>query len=476
MPRPRTPYDTNELEIVKNNLSGILTRESKDITNWIRKDCPHEIRKLAEVFKLAASELHHKWQAAVLAQIPVSAVVEEPDDVLYIKPSSTASMRYLSREPLSDGYELQQVHTRQILLESLLEHMPLLCQRHYSPMLRWVAYNKHGNAAIELYPQSSDTAFGYNLSILEELQIKQLNQYVANWRAEINWPESESTPFEVTQECSLAALNHLRGVVARWYQEGESMDRLPESMLARVSANLSVNRALLELAAMDACGIESAFMSEKILYKLNLHGVVEVPPIINDCSPEEYDDLLRKVLTSWLGYGGSMLQQDTLLDRPMSKSDIDTVVLWSLLLQETYIKDQSTIVGGEAAYSTHGSTCNRFIFAVVMVGAFYCKTRVANEFSGHSNSTYAVFPDRGDAIRCNGQQPPAHAAHILIQAYSQIFYANSGWGLRAERVSEYAKLAHIKRAHSQTLLYFAVKNRTSRELLMLHKKLEYCRG
>ncbi|MBL8499518.1 MAG: hypothetical protein JNL77_02870 [Nitrosomonas sp.] len=475
MPRSRANYQTSELELVKNKLPDILTREPDGISTWVRKNYSAEILPLARVFNLAASKLHHKWQTAVLAQVPLSAWVSGPGDVLHIRPSSVASMRYLSHELQDARHELQQVRTRQELLEQLLEKMVPKCRNAYRPMLRWVEYNKLGDPSVARYPLSSDSAFGYNLLVLENLMDNTLHDYEKNWCRENNWPKNKSVPNEVVRKYSLDALQHLESKVQEWCKDSASLNNVPESLLAIISANLSVNRALLELAAIEARGMEAMGMNEQFLRELNRQEVMEVPREIVDCGPEECDLYLKEVLTSWFGHGGSMLQSGSFFQRPMNSSDINMVVLWSRQLQQMYILERGGRGGPETARRNHGGPGNRFIFSMVMAGAFYCNASTDYEFTGHSNPTYAVFPDRGKVASGNRQTPPTHAANFFMQAYGQVFFANFDWDLRFERVREYAETASIKRSCAQLLLRFAVKKRTSRELLALHQHLQRLR-
>lgn len=477
MPRSRANYQTSELELVKNKLPDILTMKPDLISDRLRKNYSAEILPLAEVFNLAASELHHKWQAAVLAKVPLSDWVSGPGDILHIRPSSGASMRYLSHKLQEAPNELlQQVRTRQVLLEQLLEKMRTPCQIAYRPMLQWVEYDKLGDSSIARYPLSSDSAFGYNLLVLENLMDNTLHDYEKDWCRENNWPENESVPNEVVRKCSLDALQHLKSKVQEWWKDSAaSPNNVPESLLAITSANLSVNRALLELAAIEARGMEAMGMNEQFLCELNRKKVFEVPRGIVDCGPEECGHYLREVLTSWFGHGGSMLQSGTFFQRPMNRSDINMVVLWSRQLQQMYIQERGGRGGPETARRIHGNPGNRFIFSMVMAGAFYCNASTAYEFTGHSNSTYAVFPDRLQVAKGKRETPPTHAANFFMQAYGQVFFANSDWDLRFERVREYAETSSIKRSCEQLLLRFAVKDRTSQELLVLHNHLQRLR-
>ncbi len=48
-------------------------------------------------------------------------------------------------------------------------------------MLRWVDYDKLGDPSVARF-LSSDSAFGYNLLLLENLMMEQLRLYDENWR------------------------------------------------------------------------------------------------------------------------------------------------------------------------------------------------------------------------------------------------------------------------------------------------------
>jgi hypothetical protein len=104
-----------------------------------------------------------------------------------------------------------------------------------------------------------------------------------------------------------------------------------------------------------------------------------------------------------------------------------------------------------------------------MVAAFYKGARTVREFKGHSNATYAVFPSRNDLAKGLRDSPPAHTSELLQQAYGQIYFANDGWNLLAKGIRVYAQNRSIVRAHAEHLLFYAVKGRTSRQLLTLHQ-------
>lgn len=473
MPRPRAQYGTSELELLKRNLPDILTIEQDALSTLLRQH-PDEVNTVFDVFMSVSDQLHHKWQDVVLAKVPVSSWTPGPGNTLHISPSRSASLRYLAREALPAEKSLKLVQARRALLEGLLTQMDTSSRLAYRSMLRWVDADKFGAAEVSQFPLSSDSAFGYNLVFLENLLSEQIFIYDQNWRKEEKLAVDEATPCVVTHASSLMALEHLGSIIEGWLAEADDLpSTVPESLLARISANLSVNRALLELAATEALGLEAAQMNVPFLDELNRHGVTTVPATTLDCSPDEAEQCLRNQLTSWFAHGGSLVSSSDYFNRYMTNSDIEMVVSWSQKLQQQYVSSRGRQGGLERAQEAHSNPGNRFIFAMAMVAAFYCKTRTAHELTGNSNSTYAVFPVRGKTANDKQHEPPPHAAQLLLQAYGQMFFANSEWNLHAEQVREYAETTSVKRSHVQQLLSFAVKNRTSRELLALHTNLQH---
>ncbi|EEA03465.1 conserved hypothetical protein [Burkholderia sp. H160] len=425
------------------------------------------------MFRTVFSEVH-LWQAAVLAQVPETAWVEGPRGVPQIRPEKVASMRFLSLEvPDEDAeQELAQVRTRRFLFEKLLDAMPAASKLAYRNMVRWVDYKEHPDPNVRKFPLSSDSAFGYNLLKLESLMADRLRFHETKCRDMLGLADSQTTPAKVTFECLRAAEDDMRYFIQRWSLANDSEELVPECLLAQVSANLSANRALLELAAMEARGKEAEELCVSFLRELNRQGLTSIPEEVDEWPEHEIDRELRRLLTKRFGQGGTMLHSELFSRGPMSDSDIVMVDLWSRELQQRYMRVRGASCEFKEAKDAHAGRHNRFIFALAMVGAFYCKTSTVWEFTGHSNPRYAVFPDPKETSFGNREAPATHAAQVLLQAYGMIFYANSGWNLSGERVREYAEVASVKRSYQQCMLRFAVKGRSSRELLSLHNVLE----
>lgn len=466
----KTPIHRESRELLYRHLPGILSIEQGDLPALLKQH-REEAGQIARLFELVSDQMEsHKWSDAVLAKVPLDSWTRGPGNTVHISPVRAGSMRYLSREKEPMDKALELVQARRTLLEGLLDRMPPPLRLQYRSMMEWRDAVHFGSVDIARYKLSSDSAFGYNLVFLEHLLSQQIFIYDQNWRKEERIPIDEATPCAVTHASSQMALDHLSSIIQGWVAEQGSLSAVvPESMLARVSANLSVNRALLERAAMDELGAEAAEMSVPFLTELNRQGITAVPEAIVECSPDEVLHRVREQLKAWFAHGGSLTSSDGFFQRRMTTSDIDAIVQWSLDLQELYMSSRGAQGGPESAKESHGNPGNFFIFALAMAASFYCKARAPYELTGKNNSTYAVFPPRGR----RGDELPTHASQMLMQCYGQMFFPNTGWNIHAERVNAYAETTRIKRAHVQQLLSFAVKHRSSRELLAVHTRLQY---
>ncbi|WKL67439.1 hypothetical protein Q1Z72_01850 [Pseudomonas qingdaonensis] len=471
----RVPYLTSDLEQLKKRLPGILTCTEDVAAELAKKQYPEEVRPLADILAQAPDRLHHKWASAILAQVPLSAWGRRTGGEAQIEPSKKASLRFLACGPLPDNAtdELKQLAFRQTFFELLLERMPAALQRIYRPMIQWVAHDELGDPGLTRHPLSSDTGFGHNLVVFESMMDMQIHAYERQWAESVNWSSEKSIPAHVTRECSQAALNHLSKIVEKWFAEdADEAENTPDSLLALVSANLSANRILLEFAGLESRGFEAANMAIELLEGLNRQGITEVPIEIEGLSLDEGVEKLKEIFTRWFGHGGAMLGVDPFFRRPMNASDIDLVASWSLQLQESFIGIRGRRGGQEAAKAIHGTSNHLFIFGIAIVGAFYSSTKTDHEFTGNSNPSYSVFPGRKLISSGEREAPPTHANHLLMQAYGQIYFANSGWDLYADRIPIYFESASIKRAHIQQLLHYAIKDRAPSQLLMLNKRLQ----
>lgn len=470
----RVPYLTGDLELVKSRLQGILTCDEPTAAKLAKSDFPTEVLAVAKIFNEATESLHHKWGPAILGSVPPEAWVLGSHGEEEVRPTKDASLRLWSlegSEQSKENFRIGQI--RQQVFTELQVAMPASLQKHYRSMLSWVRDQSEAPLKLASGPLGSDTVFGHLIACLEKWMDMRLQETEKFWLQQHDWPISTSVPPKVIQELSREARDYLKGVLTRWFDKDSSAAKpIQNSLLALVSVNLSANRVLLEYAAKEARGLEAADLAIGILEKLNKRGITEVPVVMDNLSPDGARQMLKDVLTSWFGPGGSLIGLDSDFKRPMNHTDIDLAVRWSTELQEQYIVSRGQRGGLHEARENHGKSPHTFMFAMTLVGAFYNSAKTDNEFKGRSNSSYAVFPGRKLISKGATRTPPSHAAELLMQAYGQIFFGNSGWDIVADGVTAYAKTTSIKRAHIQQLIRFAIKDRTSSSVLKLSKHLD----
>lgn len=478
MPANHEDYTPAELERVKRLLTEILTISPSEAAELTRAHS-HEVKKLAISFEAANAQSNQNWAEAILAKVPLSAWEETYGNEFRIRPSKSASMRFLSRgEPTDDALALKEI--RRALHNDLLTHMAGPLRLEYRPMLRWVETAEVSPEASDL-TLSSDTAFGQCLRAVEELLSSQRHIYEQHFRENCATPLDVTIPFIASLKCSERAYRFMAAQIEQiCVTESDVSPLVKESLFARVSANISCNRVLLEYSAKDARGLEAAEMCAPFLQRLNYHGLYGVPDTFFDAT-DGGTKYLRYLLTDWFKIDGTLVKIDPYFKRHMTESDIELIINWSHQLQELYITtrgmggDWSARGGKEEvekkSRAAHGNPMNRFIFAMVIAAAYYETVQTAREFTGHSKAKYSAFPARGDVAKAARNAPPIHAEELLLQAYGQVFFANDGWALHADRVVEYAQTRSAIRSHFQQLLYFAVKNRTSRQHYAMFNEL-----
>ena len=481
MARSRAPYDTAEFERVKRNLCGFLTYDEAHASELV-KNHPEEVRPLADVLEAMKEQLNHKWSGAALAQIPPSELVCDHNQMVRIKADS-ASMRFLGTDILVEG-GLPLVKVRESLLDGLVDAMSPAAKDAYKPMLSWTEVEECEFLAGDA-PLSSDTLFGQELVFLEQLWSDQVAEYDSHFRLNERLPKNVATPSAVTRINAERAVNHLRSHLDKWLSDEESLSAsIPESLLARVGVNVTVNRMLLERASKNARGLEAAAMTESFVRELNRMGITEVPDEMFECPNDQAPTRLQAWLATMFAHDGLLIESGTYFARHMTNSDIAVIVKWSSWLQVEYMRlrgmpcatssmpdldrEKAVALSKEA----HGSPANYFIFALTLVAAFYDCTSTDREFKGHKNRNFAVFPNRADISNGNSEQPTVHVSELLQHAYGQMYYSSPDcWGLAASGIREYAENMSIKRAYAEQLLMYAAKARSSRQLLAVHQNL-----
>lgn len=471
---PRALYRTDQLEIVKRKLPGILTSTVKEVACLAKHFHPDEVGRLATILAEAPTRLHHKWLAQIMGSVPIKAWVTGPDDELYVSAPKEASMRFLSeRLPLRERTKREQLEAfRTELFQNILSNMTPLKRRFHEPMLALASPEELKPFFPGWTQPPAETNFGLELLHLEALHDAMASYEEQKWAEENAHPTSLTLPNEIIRKCSEIALvcwlNHLE----HWIREDAlEAEKAPNSMLGLVSANLSANRAILEYSALDDRGVEAAKLTEGFLQALNDKGITEVPLEMDWLAPEPSLSVLKDLLQGWFSHAGSLIEPAGFFNRSMTDSDINIVVTWAPLVQKSYIRSQASNRPFTEVMATHGNSNNLFVFALALVGAFYQNARTSREFTGRSNPFYSVFPGRALHKSKRVIHPPTHALNVLIQTYGLIFFANSDWDLFPDRVIARAETKRIKKAHVQQLLCFVTKGRSSAELVLLHRRL-----
>ncbi|WP_152486873.1 hypothetical protein [Halopseudomonas pelagia] len=471
---PRALYRTDQLEIVKRKLPGILTSTIKEVACLAKHCHPDEVNHLAIILAEAPTLLHHKWLAQIMGSVPINAWVEGPDSEPYVSSPKDASMRFLSeRLPKRERTKRDQLETfRAVLFQNLLSGMTTRRRHFHQPMLGIASQEELKRCFPGWTQPPTETNFGLELLHLENSLDATATYEEQKWTRENAHPEAEALPDGVIRQCSAKALNLWLSQLAHWIREDTlEAEKGPSSMLALVSANLSANRATLEYSALDNRGVEAAELTVNFLKALNAKGITEVPFEMEALAPGAALNVLKGILQGGFSHGGTFIDPGGFFNRPMTDSDINIVVTWASQVQNCYIQCQAASKPFTAVTAAHGSSNNLFIFALTLVGAFYQHTRTSQEFTGRSNPFYSVFPGRALHKSKRVIHPPTHALNVLMQTYGLIFFANSNWDLLPDRVVARAETKRIKKSHLQQLLHFATKGRSSAELVLLHGRL-----
>lgn len=242
MSRPRPPYDTDELERVKRNLCGFLSCDEPTAAHLVKQHST-EVRPMVGALQDVMKQLHHKWPGAVLAQIPPSKLICDHNNMWRICADS-ASMRFLSSDILVEG-GLRLVKVRESLMDGLVDAMPTAARQAYGSMLSWVEVDECPFISGEAF-LSSDSLFGQGLFFIEQQWANQVAEYDSHFRINERLPDSVATPSAVSAISAQRAAAHLAEHLDKWLADDAALpENVPESLLARVAANVSVNRALL---------------------------------------------------------------------------------------------------------------------------------------------------------------------------------------------------------------------------------------
>lgn len=462
-----------EIKRILPRIEAILSVEEDrkgELRSWIRRrKFADDLASFYAISESATYKLNAQWMKAILAALPDKFYSVNREGIPQLdQTGSAASLRLLST--VWDDRERQEsvLHqaARKEVMQALFNGIPEADRGAYRGMLSWA-----DSTELEKREVPGDTHFGLALFELERLMEGMVAQQELQWRRHSTLDDSQTTPVDVREKFSAIALRQTIYFIERCWEYGSTTYKMPDSLLALLSANMSCNKAVLEYAAMNYRGREALQMTVSFLRELNARGVHAVPQAFNDLSSAECDIAIFTTFKTWFGQKGDFIRLGTSFAKHMTDSDIQVLVETSRQLQDEYIGTRGAppIPLSNHAQKVHGSSCNRFIFALVLAAAFYSKSRTDQEFVIGKNASYAVFPDRKSIKQ--GNLITVHAKDALLKAYGLVFFGNRGWNLSPDGIEQYAQSAENRRLHNQVAILCAIKGRSPEELMGLYENL-----
>lgn len=479
----------SEKSLLMNHLPGILSA-SRDEVETLIEEFSSEALLVAKMLLEVSDAYKREWSSFTLAKVPLESCSFDEGGGVIFDLNLLGSIRFLMKKSYSDeDVDLfsSQLDAR-MFLYTRLERAIQVCVSEKGRTLcdEMLTWREDENGVWGDRGLNSDINLLHAISEMEgHLEgIEKFFEYVSRFKDTV--PNRELSYEVVARSYRLALeeiieyfkngffrvhLNGIDGDVAgviddcrRLREKWAAVDDFQDSLLVRVVANLSANRAILENQFYIVLQNTSSQAMASFLRKINEYGLIEVPDdfvVIGGGGKINSDDLIRQWVLKNFGLNGAMILPLGSPSRFMSAGDVDVVVAWSSYLQDEYVKNRGNKGDLNQSRLQHGFLGNRFIFALVIIAAFFEKIKVPREFLGQKNSMYSVFPAPGKTPRIPGPS----AEELLHLAYGQVYFGNSDWYLRYERIPAYSNLAIYKRSVLQNLSWRIVKGHSSQVLL-----------
>lgn len=511
--------DPKIADAIVTTVADILTRSEQDARARISAA---PIREINALYKALTSDVQmngvraREWRAHTLSRLPLSQWKED-DGFFSVLPFGETSLKYLSAVELDekDARALDQLENREVLCDALKNQLPVQVLEQYQPMLEWIKVDTYGNA----HPLLADLALSLATNAIERLFEKEYRKVDMELRRRDRIPASIATPSdwmswlgEQAGRYSKAELMMLDVLPmlslyadsdptsqqdAAQAVDGEKKRLATDGELTlELLCNIVANRALLESARIAELASRAAASAVKLLSVLNRQGIVAVPLVEND-------DDIRKVLSSWFGHGGLMGAEPG-FGAPLQGTAMEVVIYQALQVQIHYLHTRTggdrhvhfsvlpwdvpmkfvmdpagrvqlhysyTHTGGDAR--VHASAQHKFIFALALVACLYGgeDVMVDKEFMADTNRTYAPFPAQSKGLQNRLAPLGAHAREMIKSLYGQIYFANEGWEIRADKLQSYVSNMALKRSCAQELVFDVFKRLPPSRLLTLWQKL-----
>ncbi|OWY27774.1 hypothetical protein [Herbaspirillum robiniae] len=476
--------DPKIADAILTTVADMLTQPEQEAQARISAAPVREIDALHKAFSsdVQMNGVHaRKWRAHTLSRLPLSQWKEE-DGFFSVLPFGETSLKYLNAVDLdeNDGRALNQLENREVLCDALKNVLPAQVLEQYLPMLEWIKVDTYDNA----HPLLTDLTLSLATNSIEYLFYKEYRKVEAEWRSRKSIPETMATPFDWMSWLGEQALRYSKAQLVIW-------DVLPSPFLSSNSAptnqeeafqgggneeiqhrgtdgqltlellcNIVANRALLESAKIAELASRAAAGAVKLLSVLNGQGIVAAPQVEND-------DDIREILSMWFGLGG-LMSAESGFGTPLQGTAMEVVIHQAGQVQLHYLH---TRAGGITR--VHASTQHKFIFALALVACMYGGEDVIvdKEFMADTNPTYAPFPSQSKGLQKRLAPLGAHAREMIKSLYGQIYFANEGWEIRADKLQSYMTNMALKRSCAQELVFDVFKRLPPLRLLTLWQKL-----
>lgn len=472
---------------LRTHLTDILGTElSIQEVDKIILDSPGEAEALNAAFKRMSSKRavesgawkgSNQWKRATQSSRPEITTAYDDHGYLTTEVQGKYSHGFLSEEKTELG--MRALEGRRLLCSGLRDSVNEPC---YRSLLEWVEHPCEAEAAKAddgtadgphfVQEMTGDSVLGQSIYKIDKIFQANYDSGERAWRKAHKVADFLATPPEVVHELVAAAAEKTKADIDEAARQGKECSA-GASLAIQVAAAVSANRAMEEVWSWCELEVTAEDDASTLLALLIDASVTKIPDNFGDhrtAGSVEYR--LEKWLSKYMGSGGYLPEMNSGV-RPMGRTDIDACVKQSGILQDGYIRRQiQRQREAKKAFQQYGGECVRFIFLLCLAAAYSTSRRVANEFPGRKNPTYAVFTPRNELVNGIPDSLSAHATTYLERMAALIHRSvGDDWAfdLEALRSQRGAKVLRFSR---QVELYqHMVDGRSAAELSGIYQFL-----
>lgn len=484
------PGDDLEPEVsraLRTALEDILgwPRQSKQRLDEVFHKYPQEAEALVDIFRLMSEGDpsgapgwlgNRKWKRATQSSRTAVPFTCDETGRLILSERTQHSHGFLTVGSIEEGRNA--LEGRRFLCGQLRR---CLAVEEYEDLLQWV------ENPVELKPPSvrdrsgtsnprvtqemaGDSALGCAFYFIDACFEGIFDALVSKWRDERGVDGGFATPTSALESIAEETGERVKRLIEMAAHEGREAAE-DDSLILRLAATVSVNRAVDELWSRCSLELEALHNAEKLFALLTKAAITRVPrEFLDDPPAAECDSVLNAWLIDYLGPQGKLCKADH-GPRPMTYAQISAAVAQSAKLQADYVLKQCG--GGREAHAElqYGGSDVRFIFLIALLAAHAFKSRVPNEFTGGNSPTKAVFAPQ----TANSNSPfvmPAHAVTLIERMVALIHRtASKNWGFDVGALRAGAE-SKVRRLEIQALMHrYAVDGRTAQEIFGVYNFL-----